>query len=59
METKIVETTFGDLVELITQIAMKAGDSETEGYELASAAMGDLLGQSKEQNKWQDEEFAI
>ena len=58
METQIVETTFGDLVELITQIAMKAGDSEREGYELASMAVGDLLGHSKDHDKWETE-FAV
>ena len=38
-----VETTIGDLVEMLTRIALESGSSEKEGYELASIALGDLL----------------
>lgn len=38
-----VETTIGDLVEAITQIALESGKSEEEGYELASIAIESIL----------------
>ena len=38
-----VNTTFGDLVEAITQVALKAGQTEAEGYHLASIALSNLL----------------
>ncbi len=38
-----VETTIGELVEMLTKIALENGTSENEGYKLASLALGDLL----------------
>lgn len=38
-----IETTIGDLVEAITQIALESGKSEEEGYELASIAIESIL----------------
>lgn len=37
------ETTIGDLVVALTQVAEESGQSEEECYELASAAMTDIL----------------
>ena len=33
-EMEKIDTTIGDLVEAITQIALESGKSEEEGYEL-------------------------
>lgn len=41
--TETVETTLGELVEAITRVALKAGETEQEGYLLASLALEDLL----------------
>jgi hypothetical protein len=41
MET--IDTTIGDLVEAITQIALESGKTEEEGYELASIAIESIL----------------
>lgn len=41
-----IETTIGDLIEAITQIALEAGDSEEEGYQLASLTLEDILRRS-------------
>lgn len=40
----VIETTIGDLVEAITDIALESGKSEEEGYELASLTLGKILG---------------
>lgn len=42
-----IETTIGELIETITEIAMETGKSETEGYELASLALEKMLKDSK------------
>ncbi len=42
-EMEQIETTIGDLVEAITQIALESGKSEEEGYELASIAIESIL----------------
>ena len=41
--SQVLETTFGDLVEAVTQIALEAGKTEEEGYRLASLALQDML----------------
>jgi hypothetical protein len=41
-----IETTIGDLIEAITQIALEAGDTEEEGYHLASLTLEDILRRS-------------
>jgi hypothetical protein len=46
--TQIINTTIGELIEAITDIAQKAGKSEEEGYRLASMAIEKL---SREHNK--------
>ncbi len=38
-----INTTMGDLIEAITQIALKAAKSQQEGYALASLAIQDIL----------------
>lgn len=38
-----IETTIGELVEVITQIALEAGKSEEEGYKLASMTIEKIL----------------
>jgi hypothetical protein len=43
-----IETTIGELVEVITEIALKAGKTETEGYRLASMTIEKL---TRERNK--------
>ena len=41
--SQILETTFGELCEAVTQIALEAGKTEEEGYRLASLALQDML----------------
>ena len=38
-----IETTIGDLVEAITEIALEAGKTEDEGYKLASLAIERIM----------------
>jgi hypothetical protein len=38
-----VETTIGDLIEAITEIALQAGKTEDEGYRLASLTIEKVL----------------
>ncbi len=38
-----IDTTLGELIEIITQIALEAGKSEEEGYALASLAIESIL----------------
>lgn len=45
-----IETTIGELVEVITQIALEAGKSESEGYELASITIENILRRSKKED---------
>jgi hypothetical protein len=42
-ESVTVETTIGDLIEAITDIALQAGKTEQEGYRLASFTIEKLL----------------
>lgn len=42
-ETTTITTTLGELVEAVTDIALKAGKTEAEGYELASLTIEKLL----------------
>lgn len=42
-----IETTIGELVELITDIALETGRSEEEGYELASMTIESILRRAK------------
>jgi len=44
---KGVQTTIGDLVETITEIALEAGKTEKEGYRLASRTIESLLRQRR------------
>jgi hypothetical protein len=43
--TEIIETTVGELIEIITQIALESGTSREEGYQLASLTLGKMLGE--------------
>lgn len=38
-----IETTIGELVETIAQIALEAGKTEAEGYALATIAVDNIL----------------
>ena len=38
-----IETTIGDLIEAITDVALQAGKTEAEGYRLASFTIEKLL----------------
>ena len=42
-ETVTIQTTIGDLVEAITDVALQAGKTEEEGYRLASFTIEKLL----------------
>ena len=42
-ESGKINTTIGDLIEALTQVAIEAGNTEKEGYRLASLALTDLL----------------
>lgn len=44
-ETNIetIETTIGELIEAITEIALEAGNTEAEGYQLASVTIESIL----------------
>lgn len=42
-ETVTVQTTIGDLIEAITDVATQAGRTEEEGYRLASFTIEKLL----------------
>ena len=42
-ETVTIETTIGDLIEAITDVALQAGKTEEEGYRLASFTIEKLL----------------
>ena len=41
--TEKIHTTIGELIEALTQVAIEAGNSEQEGYHLASLALADLM----------------
>ena len=38
-----IDTTIGDLIEAITQIALEAGKTEEEGYQLAALTIERIL----------------
>jgi len=42
-QTVCINTTIGDLIEAITDIALQAGKTEEEGYRLASFTIEKLL----------------
>jgi len=42
-----IETTIGDLVEAITEIALETGKTEAEGYRLASLTIESILRRSR------------
>lgn len=41
------ETTIGDLVEAVTQIALEAGKTQEEGYKLASLTLSHILNKNQ------------
>lgn len=43
-----VETTIGDLVEAITQIALETGKTEEEGYQLAALTIEKVITQKQQ-----------
>ena len=38
-----IETTIGELIEMITQIALEAGNNEEDSYKLTSIALESIL----------------
>lgn len=40
---EIIDTTIGELIEAITEIALQAGKTEEEGYKLASLTIENIL----------------
>ena len=44
---KTIETTVGELIEAVTQIALETGRTEEEGYELASLTLENILRRSR------------
>lgn len=42
-----IETTVGELIEAVTQIALETGRTEEEGYELASLTLENILRRSR------------
>lgn len=46
-----IETTIGDLVEAITQIALEAGKTEKEGYKLASLTIESILRRNRSKTR--------
>lgn len=44
-----INTTIGELVEAITQIALESGKTEEEGYELASMTIESILRRSSKE----------
>ncbi len=51
-----IETTIGELIEVVTEAALQAGKTEREAYILASLAIDDLLGSRRSKN---NKEFRI
>lgn len=43
-----IETTIGDLVEAITQIALETGKTEEEGYRLAALTIEKIITQKQQ-----------
>ena len=48
-QIETVETTIGELIEEITDIALEAGKSEEESYQLASLTLESILRRSKKE----------
>lgn len=46
-----IETTLGELVELLTKIALETGSSKQEAYAIASHALADLLSKRTQDHK--------
>jgi hypothetical protein len=46
-DSRIIQTTIGDLIEAVTEIALKAGKTEEEGYELASMTVEKMMRDQK------------
>jgi hypothetical protein len=44
-----VQTTIGDLIEVITEIALEAGKTQAEGYHLASLTIESILRKNRKQ----------
>ena len=48
-EIQKIETTIGELIEAITEIALQSGKSTEEGYKLASVTIESILRRSKKE----------
>lgn len=46
-EGRVIQTTVGDLIEAVTEIALKAGKTEEEGYQLASMTVEKMMRDQK------------
>jgi hypothetical protein len=53
-----IETTIGELIEIVTQIALESGQNEREGYKLASLTLEKILLRDKK-HRWQDYRFVM
>lgn len=47
LDCEVIETTVGELIEAVTQIALEAGKTEEEGYKLASLCIENILRRQK------------
>ena len=45
-----INTTLGDLIEAVTQVALEAGKTEEEGYKLASLVVNSILEKHQKKN---------
>lgn len=43
VEAEKITTTIGELIEAVTEIALQAGKTEEEGYQLASLTLESIL----------------
>ena len=50
---RVLNTTVGELIEAVTQVALKAVKTEQEGYKLASLAVASILHKNKQNIDWQ------
>ncbi len=42
-----IETTVGDLIEALTEVAQEAGKSDLESYQIASESLGRILSRNE------------
>lgn len=59
LNTPRVNTTVGELVEIITNIAFEAGNSEEECYQIAALAVDHILSKSNLSDNFSSQDFSI